>query len=153
MMIILISFVQWTMEVVQLQTVGGLTGYELMYSIIWFWIRLTRTIIYITTFKLHSIIISKPFFLNKDCNCFLIFFCGWSIYIFEYGQSVVFIWAKFFFLIKYSIQMSIGSNTFAASYGPILTSKLSPSLFTQGSPSLYKTDRFRARNITSMFSL
>ena len=49
--------------------------------------------------------------------------------------------------------MSISSNTFAASYGPILTSKLSPSLFTQGSPSLNKTDRFRARNITSMFSL
>ena len=44
--------------------------------------------------------------------------------------------------------MPISSHTSAPSYAPIVTSKLPPSFFTQGSPLLYKTD-FRARNITS----
>ena len=44
--------------------------------------------------------------------------------------------------------MPISSHTSAKSYAAIVISKLTPSFFTQGSPSLYDTD-FRAWNITS----
>ena len=119
-------------------------------------LRLKVTSIEYSTFLLHFIISSSPYFLNdrlkyffihSDLGPFILFNTARPASLYKSTSLLL-----YFSLILFNIKMPTNSQTSASSYAPMVTSKMFPSLYIQGFSLLNKSD-FLAWYIICMSSV